>query len=152
VCDLNGLNTEEFLSELRGEFRVKPDGDQEPSGKGQFGMFLHGRWYTLTLQKPEKEAPDPVSVLDLTIFQKKLLEPILGIKDQKKDTRIDFVGGTDSITRLEKLVNEGGGVGFTFYPVGIDELLSVADSGMIMPPKSTWFAPKLRSGLLIHQF
>lgn len=152
VCDLHGLNTEEFLNELRGQFRVKADGDHEPSGKGQFSMFLHGRWYSLTLQKTEREASDPVSLLDLTIFQKKLLEPILGIKDQKKDTRIEFVGGLDSSTRLEKLVNDRGGVGFTFYPVGIDELLSVADRGMIMPPKSTWFAPKLRSGLLIHQF
>jgi uncharacterized protein (DUF1015 family) len=115
-------------------------------------MFLHGRWYSLTLQNTKKEASDPVSLLDLTIFHKKLLEPILGIKDQKNDARIEFVGGTDSTARLEKLVNDRGGVGFTFYPVGIDELISVADRGMIMPPKSTWFAPKLRSGLLIHQF
>jgi len=114
-------------------------------------MYLDRKWYSLTLTRAVR-AKDPVDALDLSIFQKSLLEPILGIRDQKKDRRIDFVGGTDSTHKLERLVDKEGGVAFSFYPVGVKELLAVADAGMVMPPKSTWFSPKLRSGLLIHLF
>jgi len=153
VKDLNGLSVDAFLSGVKKHFEITGEGSAEPREKGQFCMYLNKKWYSLRIVHQEKrEAPDPVSSLELSIFQELLLEPLLGIKDQKKDKRIDFIGGAESSAKLEKRVDAQGGVAFTFYPVSVDELLAVADAGRIMPPKSTWFAPKLRSGLLIHGF
>ncbi len=152
VCGLNSLSAGEFLGYVKDRFEVRESLKAEPLKKGYFCMYLKGKWYELHIKEGKEGKTDPVSSLDLSIYQKELLEPVLGIKDQKKDKRIDFIGGTDSIKKLERHVNETGGVAFSFFPVSIDELLAVADAGMIMPPKSTWFAPKLRSGLLIHQF
>jgi len=116
-------------------------------------MYLGGTWYALQLKdRAAAGGADPVTTLDLSVFSKNLFESVLDIRDQKKDERIDFIGGSESTAKIERRVNREGGVGFTFYPVSVDELLSVADAEMIMPPKSTWFSPKLRSGFLIHRF
>jgi uncharacterized protein (DUF1015 family) len=153
VSDLGGMNEAEFLAAVGERFELTDGAGAEPREKGSFGMYLGGTWYALRLKSPSGTGDmDPVSVLDLSVFAKNLLEPVLGIGDQKKDERIDFIGGADSVVKIERRVDREGGVGFTFYPVSVDELLDVADAGMIMPPKSTWFSPKLRSGLLIHQF
>ncbi len=115
-------------------------------------MYLDGRWYGLTLAPATEIADDHLAWLDVNILQNRLLEPILGIKDVRTDKRIDFVGGVRGPEELEKLVNEGkAAVAFSLYPTTIDDLLTVSDAGEIMPPKSTWFEPKLRDGLLIHQ-
>ena len=115
-------------------------------------MFLDGRWYGLTLPPPGTSLPEgAVAWLDVSILQERLLDPILGIKDVRTDKRIDFVGGIRGTRELERLVNEGkAAVAFSLYPITIDDLLRVSDGGEIMPPKSTWFEPKLRDGLLIH--
>ncbi len=151
VSDLNGRGEKMFLNEVKNRFDVFETSNPEPSHKGIFCMYLNKKWYSLALTG-EIRAKDPVDALDLSIFQRSLLEPILGIVDQKNDRRIDFVGGPDSAQRLERLVDGKGGAAFSFYPVEVEELLAVADAGMVMPPKSTWFSPKLRSGLLIHLF
>ena len=151
ITDIGGKTEEQFLTEVKKVFTVTKSGKTDPSQKGEICMYLGGAWYTLTKKGPGGET-DPVSALDLSQFQKKLLEPILGIMDQRKDDRIDFIGGEGSSTKLQERVDAHGGIAFTFYPVSVEELLAVADAEMIMPPKSTWFAPKLRSGLLIHQF
>ncbi len=152
VRDLNGLNEDDFFKAVGKKLDVAAGAGAEPSNKGFIGMYLDGKWYELRIRDSDTDCSDPVSSLDLSKFQRDLLGPILGIKDQKSDRRIDFVGGSESRLKLEKRVNENGGVAFTFYPVSVPELLAVADAGRIMPPKSTWFAPKLRSGLLIHRF
>lgn len=152
VSDLNGLNGDDFLMAVGKKFDVAAGTGAEPSNKGFIGMYLDGKWYELRVRDSDTGYSDPVSSLDLSKFQRDLLGPILGIKDQKSDRRIDFVGGSESRLKLEKRVNEKGGAAFTFYPVSVPELLAVADAGRIMPPKSTWFAPKLRSGLFIHRF
>jgi uncharacterized protein (DUF1015 family) len=153
VSDLGGMGEEEFLAELGTRFELTAGADPEPEEKGRFGMYLGGNWYALQLKdRYAAGGTDPVSALDLSVFSKNLLEPVLDIRDQKKDERIDFIGGSESTAKIERRVDRDDGVGFTFYPVSVDELLAVADAGMIMPPKSTWFSPKLRSGLLIHRF
>lgn len=153
VSDRGGMGEADFLAAVGEHFEVTAGSDPEPREKGRFCMYFGGGWYTLHLKGEfDTGSGDPVSVLDLSIFARKLFEPVLGITDQKKDTRIDFIGGADSVQKIERRVDREGGVGFTFFPVSVDELLAVADAGMIMPPKSTWFSPKLRSGLLIHQF
>jgi uncharacterized protein (DUF1015 family) len=153
VTDLGGMSESAFLGAVRGRFEMTEGSDPEPGEKGIFGMYLGGTWYALRLKsRSSLDGKDPVSVLDLNVFAQNLFEPVLGIVDQKKDERIDFVGGADSIEKIEQRVDRDGGVGFTFFPVSVEELLAVADAGMIMPPKSTWFSPKLRSGLLVHQF
>jgi uncharacterized protein (DUF1015 family) len=151
VRDLNGLSTARFLDAIRSRFVVSKTRNPSPAQKGVFCMYLEGGWYSLN-PKESARSDDPVNTLDLSIFQKLLLEPVLGIKDQKKDPRIDFIGGMKSTEKLENIVDQSGGVAFSFYPVGIEELLAVADAGMVMPPKSTWFFPKLRSGLFVHLF
>jgi uncharacterized protein (DUF1015 family) len=153
VSDLGGMNEAQFLAAVSERFELTEGTDPEPLEKGCFGMYLRGTWYALRLKSPFlTDDSDPVSVLDLSVFAKNLFEPVLGIGDQKKDVRIDFMGGADSVRKIEHRVDRDGGVGFTFFPVSVEELLAVADAGKIMPPKSTWFSPKLRSGLLIHQF
>jgi uncharacterized protein (DUF1015 family) len=151
ISDLGGKTEDQFLTEVKKVFTVSESGKTDPSRKGEICMYLGGSWYTLIVAKSGEET-DPVSALDLSQFQKKLLEPVLGIMDQRKDDRIDFIGGEGSSAKLQERVDARGGCAFTFYPVSVEELLAVADAEMIMPPKSTWFAPKLRSGLLIHQF
>ena len=121
-----------------------------PKRKGSFGMYLGGSWYELSIKDgliPE----DPVRSLDVSVLQERLLEPVLGIGDVRTDKRIDFVGGIRGLSELERRVNGDMQVAFSMYPTSMEELLSVADAGLLMPPKSTWFEPKLRSGIFIHQ-
>jgi uncharacterized protein (DUF1015 family) len=137
VSDLGDLSEAVFLTEVKKRFAVTKAQTPQPKQKGTFGMYLGETWYTLEMKaEDDSKTDDPVSVLDLSIFSNHLLEPVLGIRDQKKDKRIDFIGGAESTKKLERRVKDGGGVAFSFYPVSVDELLAVADAGMIMPPKS----------------
>lgn len=160
VRDLNGLTKDEFLNALAGEngpFEIihKQESQLEPIDKGAVGMYLDREWYGLGV-KPEFESSDPVEGLDVSILQEKVLAPILGISDPRIDGRIEFVGGIRGLRELERKVNridargDGPAVAFAMFPTSIDELLGVADAGRLMPPKSTWFEPKLRSGLFAH--
>ncbi len=152
ISDLGGSSGEEFLEKVGEHFEIKASDTGVPKGKGRICMYLSGRWYSLGLHADEEVSEDPASSLDLNLFQRELLEPVLGITDQRNDKRIDFIGGEQSIEKLKRLVDENGGVAFSFNPVRIEQLLAVSDAGEVMPPKSTWFVPKLRSGILIHQF
>lgn len=152
IKDLNGLIDEEFLASLKEKFEVKLVGNKafHPTQLHQFGMYLNNNWYEL-IAKEGTYTTDPIGVLDVTILQNNLLDPILNIKDQRTDVRIDFIGGIRGLGELEKRVNSGEmKVAFSLYPVTIDQLFDIADSGNVMPPKSTWFEPKLRDGLLTH--
>lgn len=150
VRDLNGRTAEAFLDEIKKVFTVEPLAKAEhPKKKGQVTLYLQDKWYLLTL-KPEYANPDPVEGLDVSILQKQILEPILGIRDPKTDKRIDFVGGIRGLSELERRVHTDMQAAFAMYPTSIGELFAVADAGLLMPPKSTWFEPKLRSGLFIH--
>ncbi len=152
VKDLNGLTSEEFLSRVREKFQVTEEGKAavSPKQKGVFGMYLEGEWYCLKA-KDEPREDDPVKSLDVSILQDGLLSPVLGIGDPRTDKRIDFIGGIRGLKELERRVEEDMAVAFSMYPTSIEELLAVADAGLLMPPKSTWFEPKLRSGLFIHR-
>ena len=152
VRDLNGMTKEEFLASVQRSFTLMENAGATPPERGNWNMFLDGRWYGLTLPPPGTSLPEgAVAWLDVSILQERLLDPILGIKDVRTDKRIDFVGGIRGTRELERLVNEGkAAVAFSLYPTTIDDLLRVSDGGEIMPPKSTWFEPKLRDGLLIH--
>ena len=150
VRDLNGLTAEGFLGEIKKVFDVEPlDKAEHPKRKGQVTLFLADQWYLLTL-KPEYANSDPVEGLDVSVLQKQILEPVLGILDPKTDKRIDFVGGIRGLSELERRVHTDMKAAFAMYPTSIGELFAVADAGLLMPPKSTWFEPKLRSGLFIH--
>jgi uncharacterized protein (DUF1015 family) len=151
VTDLNGLSPEAFLVKLSDGFTVTSVGEEaySPSEKGTFGMYLNKTWYCLKA-KDELISDDPVKGLDVSILQDNLLGPILGIGDPRIDKRIDFIGGIRGLKELEKRCEEDMTVAFSMYPTAISELFSVADAGRLMPPKSTWFEPKLRSGLFIH--
>jgi len=151
VRDLNGYTKEEFLEKIGESFIVEPqDSAVEPKKKGTFGMYLEGQWYLLTA-KPEILSDDPVSGLDVSVLQDHLLWPVLGIEDPRTDSRIDFIGGIRGVGELERRVAEDMTVAFSMYATSIQELLDVADAGRLMPPKSTWFEPKLRSGIFIHR-
>jgi len=152
VKDLNGLSKEEFLEKIGEKFEVSeaPEAPYKPKKKHEFGMYLDGKWYVLRAKPGSFDENDPVKSLDVSILQENLLHPILGIENPRKDPRIDFIGGIRGLGALEKRVNEGWAVAFSMFPTSIDELMTVADKGMIMPPKSTWFEPKLRSGLFVH--
>lgn len=151
VKDLNGLTAGEFLKSVEACFIVKQvDGAYSPEEKGSFGLYLGGRWYALKARE-EIKSQDPVKGLDVSVLQDYLLEPVLGIGDPRTDTRIDFVGGIRGLRELEKRCHEDMEIAFSMYPTSIEELLLVADAGLLMPPKSTWFEPKLRSGLFIHR-
>lgn len=153
VRDLNGLSPEEFLSAVRkAGFSIEAKGKEQtaPCEKGSFGMYLKDTWYLLTADK-SLLSPDPVKGLDVSILQDNLLKPILNINDPRTDKRIDFVGGIRGLNELERRVSCDMTVAFSMYATSIQELLSVADAGLLMPPKSTWFEPKLRSGLFIHK-
>ncbi len=151
VKDLAGLSEEEFLSKVSEKFRVSPApvSPYQPTEKGTFGMYLAGTWYRLEA-KPEIRSTDEVEGLDVSILQRELLGPVLGIEDPKTDKRIDFVGGIRGLHELERRVGMDCRVAFSMYPTSIGELFAVADKGRLMPPKSTWFEPKLRSGLFLH--
>ena len=151
VKDLNGLSKEEFLNRVAEYFIIEPQNKAfAPQQLHDMGMFLDGSWYKLSA-RPGTFTEDPIGVLDVTILQDNLLDMVLDIKDQRTDTRIDFVGGIRGLAELEKRVNSGEmKVAFSLYPVSIQQLFDIADSGMVMPPKSTWFEPKLRDGLLTH--
>jgi uncharacterized protein (DUF1015 family) len=151
IKDLNGLDTTTFLDKLSEAFTVEKSASAvAPQQLHQFGMYLKGQWYTLTA-KPGTWANDPIGVLDVTILSNHVLDKILGITDQRTDKRIDFVGGIRGLNELEKRVNSGEmAVAFSLHPVTIQQLFDIADSGNVMPPKSTWFEPKLRDGLLTH--
>jgi len=151
INDTDSLKEDEFLNAIKEKFAVEKSGESTPKSKGKICMYMKGEWYGLNI-KNIKIKDDPVESLDLSIFQHEILEPIFGIKDQRIDKRIAFIGGSGSEKKIEKRVDNEGGIGFTFYPVSVDELLAVSDAKKVMPPKSTWFAPKLRSGLLIHSF
>lgn len=152
VKDLNGYTPEEFVAKVSEIFKVVEDEntDHYPKQKGEFSMYLDGKWYRCNVRK-EDMCADPVDGLDVSILQKKLLTPTLGIGDPRVDKRIDFVGGIRGLGELEKRVARDCKVAFAMYPTSIQELFDVADAGMLMPPKSTWFEPKLRSGLFVHK-
>jgi uncharacterized protein (DUF1015 family) len=151
VTDLNDLTTEEFFDRINKSFSIEHVKEAyAPKDPHNFGMFIEGKWYRLAAVEGSY-ATDPIGVLDITILQNNLLEPVLGIKDQRTDKRIDFVGGIRGLQELERRVNSKEmAVAFSLHPVSIDQLFDIADSGEIMPPKSTWFEPKLRDGLLTH--
>jgi uncharacterized protein (DUF1015 family) len=149
--DLNGLSDEEFLIKLEEEFTIEKSGEAvAPKSLHQFGMYLNGQWYTL-VAKEGTYKNDPIGVLDVTILQDNILSKLLNIQDPRTDKRIDFVGGIRGLGELEKRVNSGDmKVAFSLHPVSIQQLFDIADTGNVMPPKSTWFEPKLRDGLLTH--
>ena len=151
VKDLNGYTQEEFLNKIKEKFDIaESDKQVSPDKKGTFGMYLGGKWYKLTAHK-DIMSDDPVDGLDVAVLQDNLLAPVLGIGDPKTDKRIDFVGGIRGLSELEKRCREDCVVAFSMYATSIAELFAVADAGKLMPPKSTWFEPKLRSGLFIHR-
>lgn len=151
VTDLNGLSDTDFLSAIKNKFSVeKADKAFSPAKLHEIGMYLNKQWYRLTAHE-NSYTEDPIGVLDISILQNNLLDPVLGIKDQRTDKRIDFIGGIRGLHELEKRVNSGEmAVAFSLHPVSIQQLFDIADSGNVMPPKSTWFEPKLRDGLLTH--
>lgn len=152
VRDLNGMTEEEFVAKVRQSFDLTEGAAPSPAQRGRWSMFLAGRWHELALRSDAEKPSGVVNSLDVSILQERLLDPVLGIKDVRTDKRIDFVGGIRGTEELEKLVNEGkAAVAFSLYATTIEELLRVSDAGEIMPPKSTWFEPKLRDGLLSHQ-
>ena len=150
VRDLNVLSADEFLARLGEKFTVTPTDSPRPAASRQFGVYLGGRWYRVEAKPGTYPAGDPVRGLDVSILQENLLAPVLGIADPRTDKRIDFVGGIRGLGELERRVAGGWAVAFALFPTSLDQLMSVADAGKVMPPKSTWFEPKLRSGLLVR--
>jgi uncharacterized protein (DUF1015 family) len=153
VKDLNGYSEADFISALRDSFDISEKGNAiyKPNALHDFGMYLNGNWYSLKAKPGTYNDNDPIGVLDVTILSNKILEPLLNIKDLRTDKRIDFVGGLRGLGELERRVNNGDmKVAFALYPVTMKQLIDIADTGSIMPPKTTWFEPKLRSGLVLH--
>jgi uncharacterized protein (DUF1015 family) len=152
VKDLNGLSEKDFIIKLKESFHIEEKNETyRPEALHDFGMYMNKKWYKLTSKSCNYDDEDPLSVLDVSILQNKVLDPLLGIKNPRTDNRIDFVGGIRGLAALEKRVDSGEmKVAFALYPVSIDQLIQIADSGNVMPPKSTWFEPKLRSGLVVH--
>jgi uncharacterized protein (DUF1015 family) len=153
VKDLNGLSAYEFLERLKEGFEVNPMGSEiyKPLSLHEFSMYLEGIWYKLNAREGTYDDHDPIGVLDVTILSQQILEPLLGISDLRTSERIDFVGGIRGLGELKQRVDSGETrVAFALYPVSMEQLINIADSGLIMPPKTTWFEPKLRSGLVIH--
>jgi uncharacterized protein (DUF1015 family) len=153
IRDLNGLSDAEFLQKLTADFTVEDKGSEifKPSRLHEFAVYLGGKWYSLTAKPGRYDDNDPIGVLDVTISSRLILDGILGIKDLRSDKRIDFVGGIRGLGELKKRVDSGEmRVAIALYPVSMKQLIDIADSGNIMPPKTTWFEPKLRSGLVIH--
>ncbi|MBR3041156.1 MAG: DUF1015 domain-containing protein [Eubacterium sp.] len=151
VKDLNGLTAEEFIDKIKEVADVEEVSSQyQPTEKASIGMFLEDKWYKLSIHE-DLRSDDPVSGLDVSLIQDNILTPILGIEDPRTDKRIDFVGGIRGLGELERRVHTDMKVAFSMYPTSINELFEVADAGLLMPPKSTWFEPKLRSGIFIHE-
>ena len=151
ISDLAGLTPRAFLDAVKAALPVAPGG-AVPARAGDVSMFVDNTWYTVTLAHDGGAPGDVIGRLDLSLLQNRLLAPILKVADQRTDKRIDFVGGGRGIAALERLVGEGkAAVAFSLYPVQIGDVMAVSDAGDIMPPKSTWFEPKLRDGLLIHR-
>ncbi|MBR4678938.1 MAG: DUF1015 domain-containing protein [Bacteroidales bacterium] len=153
IKDLNGLSDEEFLEKLSKSFEISDKGNEvyAPKKLHEFSMYLSGKWYKLSAKEGTFENSDPIGVLDVTILTKQVLEPLLDIKDLRTSKRIDFVGGIRGLKELKRRVDSGEmKCAFALYPVSMSQLLNIADTGNIMPPKTTWFEPKLRSGLVIH--
>lgn len=153
VKDLNGLTDEQFLAKLAENFEVEKKGAEEyrPNALHNFSLYLNGEWYSLTAKPGTYDDNDPIGVLDVSVSSNLILDQILGIKDLRRDKRIDFVGGLRGLGELKRRVDSGEmRVALALYPVSMDQLMAIADSGNIMPPKTTWFEPKLRSGLVVH--
>lgn len=154
VKDLNGLTEDEFINKLEKSFIIEDKGAEEfkPSNLHEFSMYMNNHWYKLTAKANTYDDNDPIGVLDVTILTNEVLTPLLGIEDLRSSKRIDFVGGIRGLGELKKRVDSGEmKVAFALYPVSMKQLITIADSGLIMPPKTTWFEPKLRSGLVIHE-
>ena len=154
VKDLNGLSEEEFLAKLAQNFDIEKKGSEiyKPQRLHNFSLYLGGKWYSLTAKEGRYDDNDPIGVLDVTISSKLILDEILGIKDLRSDKRIDFVGGIRGLGELKRRVDSGEmKMALALYPVTMQQIIDIADSGNIMPPKTTWFEPKLRSGLVIHE-
>jgi uncharacterized protein (DUF1015 family) len=152
VKDLNGLSQEQLIEQLNQDFEVTKVGTEafKPGQPHEFGMYLGGAWYKL-VSRPGTYTTDPIGILDVTILSNNVLDKLLGIKDQRTDKRIDFVGGIRGMSALQQRVDIGdSAVAFSIYPVSIRQLFDIADSGNVMPPKSTWFEPKLRDGLVVY--
>ena len=151
VRDLAGRSARQFLAELRQQFPVT-DGPAQPRRKGEVAMYLDGQWYSLDLSAAAPQDDSRASTLDVARLQHHVLEKLLKIGDVRSDKRIDFIGGARGTRALESAVNSGrAAVAFSMFPVTVDDLMAISDSGGIMPPKSTWFEPKLRDGLLVHE-
>ena len=150
VRDLNGLTQAEFMARLATNFEVAPTTRAEPASPRQFGMYLDGQWYRLTAKPGTFPTDHPVKRLDASILQENLLAPVLGIADPRTDKRIEFVGGIRGTRELELRCRNDMKVAFALSPVGVAELMSIADANDVMPPKSTWFEPKLRSGVVVR--
>lgn len=153
IADLNGLTEKEFFNALGDKFTVTLVGENaySPKERHEFGMYLGGNWYSLKAKQEFIDETDPVLSLDVSILQNSVIAPILGILDPRTDKRIDFVGGIRGLSELERRVNNGMKLAFSMYPTSLSELMNIADAGKVMPPKSTWFEPKLLSGLFIHK-
>lgn len=154
IRDLNGMTEDEFISKLGEVFDITPIAEEnspKPTAKHHCSLYMSGRWYDLAVKEGVFDENDPVERLDVSILQKNVLDKLLGIADPRTDKRIDFVGGIRGLGELEARVADGWAAAFAMYPTGLDDLMAIADSGMVMPPKSTWFEPKLRSGLFIHK-
>ncbi|MBP7399537.1 MAG: DUF1015 domain-containing protein, partial [Chitinophagales bacterium] len=155
VKDLNNHTPEQLLNLVKENFDVTLIGKEiyKPAKLHEFSMYLGGQWYKLSAKSNTYNDNDPIDVLDVTILSNYFLDPLLGIKDQRTDKRIDFVGGIRGLAELQKRVDSGEmQIAIALYPVSIQQLINIADSGNVMPPKSTWFEPKLRSGLVVHSF
>lgn len=154
IADLNGLTEDAFLNRLTDSFEVSKyagDGPFRPAKKGEIGMYLNDAWYELHVKDGLDAGKNRADALDVALLQDFVLAPVLGIADPRTDERIDFVGGIRGLEELERRVGTGSGVAFAMYPPSMEDLMSIADEGLIMPPKSTWFEPKLRSGLFVHK-
>jgi uncharacterized protein (DUF1015 family) len=151
VKDLGALSPEQFVQRLASAGTLRPTDQPEPPAAGSIGIFTGGRWYRLTFDPASIKTSDPVGSLDVSLLHQRVLEPILGIGDVRTDPRIDFVGGIRGTAELERRVNAGeAAVAFAMFPVSVQQLMTISDAGQIMPPKSTWFEPKLKSGLFVH--
>lgn len=153
IADLNGLSSEEFLNKIEDNFTVQLIGREafSPKERSVFGMYLDGKWYKLTAKPEILNENDPVECLAVSVLQNNLIAPVLGITDPRTDSRIDFVGGIRGLAELERRVENGMRLAFSLCPTSLNELMDIADAGKVMPPKSTWFEPKLLSGLFIHK-
>ncbi len=155
VKDLNGLSVEQFLEALAADFDIEPKGTEiyTPSSLHNFGIYVAGEWYSATAKEGRYDDTDPIGVLDVTVLSSLVLDNILNIKDLRTSKRIDFVGGIRGLGELQRRVDSGEmAAAFALYPVSMDQLINISDTGNIMPPKTTWFEPKLRSGVVIHSF